>query len=228
MGEDRRVNRLFCFGLGFSAEALARRLAAKGWSIAGTARDPANIERIRGQGYEVCRFAGEPGNAEPVAALAGTTHLLLSIPPGAEGDPALRHYRAEIPRLTTLEWIGYLSTVGVYGNHKGAVVDEAAMPRPHNERTKARVVAESGWLAFGDEIGHPVQVFRLAGIYGHGRGRAPSTTSPTMSRRRPRTSSPLAQSCWASSRRQRCHSRKPISRRWRGASMATQGASQMR
>ena len=163
------MNRLFCFGLGFSAEALARRLAAKGWSIAGTARDPANIERIRGQGYEVCRFAGEPGNAEPVAALAGTTHLLLSIPPGAEGDPALRHYRAEIPRLTTLEWIGYLSTVGVYGNHKGAVVDEAATPRPHNERTKARVVAESGWLAFGDEIGRPVQVFRLAGIYGPGR-----------------------------------------------------------
>ena len=88
------MNRLFCFGLGFSAEALGRRLAAKGWGIAGTARDPANIERIRGQGYEVCRFAGEPGNAELVAALAGTTHLLLSIPPGAEGDPVLRHYRA--------------------------------------------------------------------------------------------------------------------------------------
>ena len=83
--------------------------------------------------------------------------------------PCSRHYREEIARLPTLEWIGYLSTVGVYGNHKGAVVDEAAMPRPHNERTKARVVAESGWLAFGDEIGRPVQVFRLAGIYGPGR-----------------------------------------------------------
>jgi predicted RNase H-like HicB family nuclease len=169
VGEDRRVNRLFCFGLGFSAEALSRRLAAKGWSIAGTARDPANIERLRGQGFQVSRFAGEPGSAELVAALAGTTHLLHSIPPGAEGDPVLRHYRDEIARLPTLEWIGYLSTVGVYGNHKGAVVDEAAMPRPHNERTKARVVAESGWLAFGDEIGRPVQVFRLAGIYGPGR-----------------------------------------------------------
>ena len=96
MGEDPGLSRLFCFGLGFSAEALARRLAAKGWSIAGTARDPANIERLRAEGYEVCRFAGEPGNVELAAALAGTTHLLLSIPPGSEGDPVLRHYRAEI------------------------------------------------------------------------------------------------------------------------------------
>jgi hypothetical protein len=168
MGEDPGLSRLFCFGLGFSAEALARRLAAKGWSIAGTARDPANIERLRAEGYEVCRFAGEPGNAELAAALAGTTHLLLSIPPRSEGDPVL-HYRDEIACLPTLEWIGYLSTVGVYGNHPGAVVDEATMPRPHNERTKARVVAESGWLAFGEEIGRPAQVFRLAGIYGPGR-----------------------------------------------------------
>jgi dTDP-4-dehydrorhamnose reductase len=167
MGEDRRVNRLFCFGLGFSAEALARRLAARGWNIAGTARDPGNVERLGAEGYEVCRFAGEPGNV--AAALAGTTHLLLSIPPGAEGDPVLRHYRDEIARVPTLAWIGYLSTVGVYGNHQGAVVDEAAEPHPNNERTRARVVAESGWLAFGDEIERPVHVFRLAGIYGPGR-----------------------------------------------------------
>lgn len=163
------MSRLFCFGLGYSAETLARRLAAKGWSIAGTARDLGNIDRLRGQGYEVCRFAGEPGNAEVAEALAGTTHLLLSIPPDTDGDPMLRHYRDQVTSLSTLDWIGYLSTVGVYGNHAGAVVDETTMPRPNNERTKARVVAESGWLAFGEEIGRPTQVFRLAGIYGPGR-----------------------------------------------------------
>jgi len=168
MGEDRRV-KLFCFGLGFSAEALARRLAAKGWSIAGTARDHANIQRLRGEGYEVVRFAGEPGNAELVAPLAGTTHLLHSIPPGDEGDPVLSHYRNQIANLLTLEWIGYLSTVGVYGNHSGAEVDETTAPHPANNRTKARVVAESGWLTFGKEIGRPTQIFRLAGIYGPGR-----------------------------------------------------------
>jgi nucleoside-diphosphate-sugar epimerase len=168
MGEDRRV-KLFCFGLGFSAETLAKRLAAKGWSIAGTARDLANIDRLRGQGYEVVRFTGEPGNTETVAALGGTTHLLHSIPPGHDGDPVLHHYRAEIAHLSTLDWIGYLSTVGVYGNYAGAVVDETAQPHPNNERTRARVVAESGWLALGEEAGRPAQVFRLAGIYGPGR-----------------------------------------------------------
>ena len=163
------MSRLFCFGLGYSAETLVRRLATKGWSIAGTARDLGNIDRLRGQRYEVCRFAGEPGNAELAAALAGTTHLLLSIPPGTDGDPVLRHYRDQVASLSKLDWIGYLSTVGVYGNHAGAVVDESTMPRPNNQRTKARVVAESGWLAFGEEIGRPTQIFRLAGIYGPGR-----------------------------------------------------------
>ena len=161
--------KLFCFGLGYSAETLAKRLAAKGCGIAGTARDLANIERLRGQGYEVVRFAGEAGNVELAAALAGTTHLLHSIPPGPDGDPVLRHYRAEIAGLPTLGWIGYLSTVGVYGNSAGAMVDEATPPHPNNERTRARVVAESAWLALGEEIGRPAQVFRLAGIYGPGR-----------------------------------------------------------
>jgi nucleoside-diphosphate-sugar epimerase len=168
MGEDRRV-KLFCFGLGFSAETLAKRLAAKGWSIAGTARDIANIKRLRAEGHEVVRFSGEPDNAEVVAALAGTTHLLHSIPPGHDGDPVLRHYRDKIANLPTLQWIGYLSTVGVYGNSAGAVVDETTEPHPNNERTRARGVAESGWLALGEEIGCPAQIFRLAGIYGPGR-----------------------------------------------------------
>jgi nucleoside-diphosphate-sugar epimerase len=81
----------------------------------------------------------------------------------------LRHYRDEIARLSTLAWIGYLSTVGVYGNAAGAIVDETAELHPNNERTRARVVAESGWLALGETTGRPVQVFRLAGIYGPGR-----------------------------------------------------------
>jgi nucleoside-diphosphate-sugar epimerase len=168
MGEDRRV-KLFCFGLGYSAEALAKRLAAKGWSIAGTVRNVGNIKRLRMQDYEVVRFTGEAGEPDLVAALAGSTHLLHSIPPGADGDPVLRHYREAIANLSTLEWIGYLSTVGVYGNHAGAEVNETTEPHPNNERTRARVAAESEWLALGEEIGRPTHVFRLAGIYGPGR-----------------------------------------------------------
>ncbi len=163
------MRRLFAFGFGYSAEALARRLQEKGWSTAGTARDPANVARLSGEDFEIASFSGEPGNAEVERLLPGTTHLLLSIPPKDGGDPVLRHYRDRIASLPGLAWIGYLSTVGVYGDHGGALIDETAMLKPSNERTKARVVAESGWLSFGAEIGVPTQVFRLAGIYGPGR-----------------------------------------------------------
>jgi dTDP-4-dehydrorhamnose reductase len=163
------VSRLFCFGLGYSAQTLAERLASKGWQVAGTARDAANIDRLTAKGYEVARFAGEPSNREVPKLLRGTTHLLHSIPPGLSGDPVLAHYREEIAGLRSLKWVGYLSTVGVYGDQKGRWVDESTAPRPNSERTEARVEAEQAWLRFGEETGVPVQIFRLAGIYGPGR-----------------------------------------------------------
>jgi nucleoside-diphosphate-sugar epimerase len=163
------MSRLFAFGLGFSAQALADRLAAQGWRIAGTARDMTNVEGLSAKGYEVARFAGEPGNQELATLLADTTHLLLSIPPGSDGDPVLAHYQQRIAALGALRWIGYLSTVGVYGDQQGRWVDETTRPAPNSERTKARVEAERAWTALGNEIGRPVQVFRLAGIYGPGR-----------------------------------------------------------
>lgn len=163
------MSRLFAFGLGFSAQTLAERLARQDWQIAGTARDPANVVQLDARGFVVTRFAGEPDNAALTKLLPGTTHLLLSIPPGPEGDPVLAHYREQIASLSSLEWVGYLSTVGVYGNQDGNWVDESTEPRPNSARTEARVAAERAWLAFGEETGVPVHVFRLAGIYGPGR-----------------------------------------------------------
>lgn len=163
------MSRLFAFGLGYSAQVLARRLAAKGCQIAGTARDEANIARLSTQGYQVARFAGEPGNRDVATLLLGTTHLVHSIPPGPDSDALLAHYRNEIAGLSSLEWVGYLSTVGVYGDQKGLWVDERTNPKPNSERTEARVEAERAWLRFGEETGVPVHVFRLAGIYGPGR-----------------------------------------------------------
>ena len=162
------MSRLFAFGLGFSAEALAARLAGEGWDIAGTSRDAANIERLRGQGYDVVRFTGEMTD-DLARALRGSTHLLHSIPPNQHGDPVLEAARDAIAALPALEWIGYLSTVGVYGDQGGAWVDEATPVAPNSDRTRARVAAEQAWLAFGEQIGVPVQIFRLAGIYGPGR-----------------------------------------------------------
>jgi len=163
------MSRLFAFGLGFSAQALGSRLAARGWQVAGTARDDAKIARLRGKGYEATRFAGDTSNAALVELLGGTTHLLHSIPPGQAGDPVLACYRDEIAALGTLQWIGYLSTVGVYGDQQGNWVSEDTPPNPNSARTEARVAAEQAWLDFGEETGVPVQVFRLAGIYGPGR-----------------------------------------------------------
>jgi nucleoside-diphosphate-sugar epimerase len=163
------MNRLFAFGLGFSALTLAKRLSAEGWQIAGTARDDGKVERLRREGYDVVRFSGDAGNAALAKHLAGTTHLIHSIPPGPGGDPVLASFREEIAALPALQWVGYLSTVGVYGDQEGGWVDETTAPNPNSARTSARVAAEQDWLQFGRETGVPVHVFRLAGIYGPGR-----------------------------------------------------------
>jgi nucleoside-diphosphate-sugar epimerase len=137
--------------------------------VAGTARDAAKVAKLATGGYEATRFAGGSRTPEVAALLEHTTHLLHSIPPGPDGDPVLAHYRDEIAALGSLEWIGYLSTVGVYGDQQGQWVDETTAPKPNSARTEARVKAEQAWLDFGAETGVPVQVFRLAGIYGPGR-----------------------------------------------------------
>jgi nucleoside-diphosphate-sugar epimerase len=169
MDGGRCVSRLFAFGLGFSAQTLAERLARKGWEIAGTVRDQDKVAQLRAKGYAAVRFAGDRDNPVLAGLLKGTRHLLLSIPPGPGGDPVLTHYRDRIATLASLEWIGYLSTVGVYGDQHGQWVDEQTAPRPNSARTEARVLAEKAWLDFGAEIGCSVQIFRLAGIYGPGR-----------------------------------------------------------
>jgi uncharacterized protein YbjT (DUF2867 family) len=163
------VSRLFAFGLGFSAQELAARLKAQGWRIAGTARDDAKIAQLSTSGYDVTHFSGTKDNPDLPSLLVGTTHLLHSVPPGPDGDPVLACYRDEIAKLGSLQWVGYLSTVGVYGDQQGRWVDETTEPKPNSARTEARVKAEQAWLDFGKEIGVPVHVFRLAGIYGPGR-----------------------------------------------------------
>jgi len=163
------VSKLFAFGLGYSAQLLAARLGAKGWEIAGTARDPATIECLTQRGYAMARFTGTSDRDKVASLFPGTTHLLHSIPPVAGVDPVFAVFRDQLAALPSLRWVGYLSTVGVYGGSDGSWVDEAMAPQPRNARTKARAVAEEAWLEFGREVGCPVQIFRLAGIYGPGR-----------------------------------------------------------
>jgi nucleoside-diphosphate-sugar epimerase len=158
--------RLFCFGYGYSAEALARKLSPRLSEVAGTRTNP---EEMADAGARLGAYKGDGPSAEVRSLLAGTTHLLLSIPPDLEGDAVLRDFADAIAALPDLAWIGYLSTVGVYGDAKGAWVDEDSPVRPLTERSLRRAQAEQAWLDFGTDTGRRVEVFRLAGIYGPGR-----------------------------------------------------------
>ena len=168
MSESQTRLRLFCFGLGYSATRLARRLVAEGWAVAGTCREEEARRALAAQGIEAHLFDRGRPLGDP-AVLAGTTHLLSSVPPDAAGDAVLDHHGADIAALEGLRWAGYLSTTGVYGDRGGGRVDEGSALAPTGARSRRRLAAEAAWRALHRERGTPVHVFRLAGIYGPGR-----------------------------------------------------------
>ena len=159
--------RLFCFGFGYSAEALAHILSGRILALSGTRTSLSGSEPLLKP--RLAAFQGDTASERLRALLPGTTHMLVSIPPDLEGDAVLRLLREEIAALPDLGWIGYLSTVGVYGDWQGQWVDETSPTRPKSERSLRRVQAERAWLDLGRETGKRVQVFRLSGIYGPGR-----------------------------------------------------------
>ncbi len=161
--------RFFCFGLGYSARALVKRLEEGDWRIRGTARTPEKCERLKAAGYDAFPFDSEAPLHDATHRLAGTTHLLASVPPDGLGDPVLRHHAEHIAGISSLRWVGYLSTTGVYGDRGGDWVDEDSALNPTGLRGKLRVEAERAWLELGESKGLPVHIFRLAGIYGPGR-----------------------------------------------------------
>ncbi len=163
------MRHLFCFGLGYSARHVARQLVSEGWTVSGTSQTIEGAERIGEQGFEAFVFDGtSPGNGID-EALARSTHVIVSVPPRDGGDPVLRHHAQGIEFARSLQWIGYLSTVGVYGDRQGAWVDEESPPNPITERARRRVKAESAWLELGRRASKRVKIFRIAGIYGPGR-----------------------------------------------------------
>ena len=153
---------LLCFGFGYSARALAGRAAAAGWRLAGTSRSPSDTAD-----YPCHRL--DRDHPLPAAAFAGVTHILISVPPDAEGDPVLDRHGDDIAALPGLGWLGYLSTTGVYGDRGGDWVDETSELRPSGERGRRRAAAEADWLDLWRKHGVPVHIFRLAAIYGPGR-----------------------------------------------------------
>ncbi|ARM10600.1 MULTISPECIES: SDR family oxidoreductase [Rhizobium] len=157
------------FGCGYSGTAIAKAFAGQGVRVSGTTRSAEKVEVLRANGIEAFLFDGETMGDGLRRALVDVTHLVQSIAPG-KADPLLRLLGEDSARLLPrLEWIGYLSTVGVYGDHKGAWVSEETPCLPVSGRSKERLEAEEGWLAIGRERGVPAAILRLSGIYGPGR-----------------------------------------------------------
>lgn len=157
-------------GAGFSGAAIARRLLPKAASVSGTTRSPERRQALSEMGLDALIYDGETMSPELRDVMRRTTHLVQSIAPGKAGDPLMR---AGMPGadslMPNLRWAAYLSTVGVYGDHKGAWVTEDAMLDPVSDRSRERVEAERAWLELGQATGIPVAVLRLSGIYGPGR-----------------------------------------------------------
>jgi nucleoside-diphosphate-sugar epimerase len=155
---------LLSFGHGYSARALAALLIPQGWRVIGTTRSTEKADEIAATGVEPLIWPG--GDVMP--ALSQATHVLVSAGPSAEGDPVLNALHDAIAaKASELNWLGYLSTTGVYGDHDGDWVDEDTPLSPTTKRGQMRKDSEEAWRAIPDL---PLHIFRLAGIYGPGRG----------------------------------------------------------
>ena len=151
------MKKLLIFGQGYTGSALRAALEGE-WQVTGTSREG---------GGDTRKWPG----TDMGAALGEATHLLLSIAPGEAGDPVLAALGDEIAAAAPgLRWVGYLSTIGVYGDHGGGWVDEDTPPRPATRRGALRVAAEAAWQELAARTGLKLHIFRLAGIYGPGRG----------------------------------------------------------
>ncbi|MBC8267483.1 MAG: SDR family oxidoreductase [Rhodospirillaceae bacterium] len=153
--------RLFCFGLGYSARALALVLIGEGWQVAGTVREEDNLEELKSLGIEAHLFDRDRPLENPQSLFENVSHVLSSVPPDGQGDVVLDLHSDIL--AGPFDWIGYLSTTGVYGNRDGGLVNESDALAPTSDRARRRAEAESRWRALG------AHAFRLAGIYGPGR-----------------------------------------------------------
>lgn len=156
---------LFCFGLGYVAQALIAELSKDSeWKFSGTKRSDSHIHGVAVFNYD--NLAILPRNI---------THILVSIPPKDEGDVVVKQFSKQIKMLPNLKWVGYLSATGVYGDTRGAWVDENSALNPGNVVSKKRLIAEHQW----QDLSVPLNIFRLSGIYGQGRSAIEQVLSGT-------------------------------------------------
>ncbi len=174
---EQKDKHLFCFGFGYCCEYLTSVLQEDSWRISGTTRDPDKRKELRSRGIQAHLFDFEVPLLDPLYMMRDVTHILVSTPPSEEGDPTFNMHAHDIVKLPNLEWIGYLSTTGAYGDRNGEWVDENTPPRPTTKRGSRRLKAEDQWLSLNKNYDLPTHIFRLAGIYGPGRSAIDSVRS---------------------------------------------------
>ncbi len=157
--------RALILGHGYSAGFLTPLLRAEGWQVTGTTRSDA--ARVMAAGAEPLLWPGQDDALHD--AIAQADAVLVSIGPAQGADPVLPALGARIAQAQP-RWLGYLSTTGVYGDQDGGWVDEDSPCLPSTRRGRERVEAEQGWQALAARHDLPLHIFRLAGIYGPGRG----------------------------------------------------------
>ncbi|MEO8758486.1 MAG: SDR family oxidoreductase [Devosia sp.] len=163
---------VFFFGMGYSSLATARsihQIIDADVPIAGTTRTEEGVERLAEGPYRLHVFDGMAPGTTLGPDLGQATHVVLSIPPNDNGDPALNLHRDDLDRAAGLEWLCYFSTVGVYGDFGGEWVVETSPTQPVNKRSRQRVEIEQVWRDYAAKRGVPLMILRLAGIYGPGR-----------------------------------------------------------
>lgn len=164
---------LVCFGFGYCAQHYVTQHGDRFDRIVGTTRSAERAadlaaRRYGGHEVEMLEFDGVSASDELKSAVREAQALLISSPPTEAGDPVLAALGETVTEDLAIESVVLLSTLGVYGDHGGAQVDETAECRPVGDRNRARVAAEKAWQALGERTGIPVAVLRLAGIYGPG------------------------------------------------------------
>lgn len=144
---------LFCFGYGYTAQSIATLVKENGGTAQGTSRTSTMTMNLP--------FSSE--QRVPASALENVTHILISIPPQQGADLVWNAHVNDFKTMPHLQWIGYLSTTGVYGDMQGEWVDETTKCQPSQQRSQERYHVEQRWLSCLDL---PMHIFRLSGIYG--------------------------------------------------------------
>lgn len=171
------MTNVLIFGAGYSGSVIGEQLSSDGHSVFGTSRDAGRFDALSARGIQPLVFDGKSQSRQLRSALMDTTHLIISIAPPRQADgkspvdPVLSSFDEEplTSLAPNLRWICYLSTVGVYGDHAGAWIDEETPVSPRSERSVQRVLAENEWMEVARDANLPLAVFRLSGIYGPGR-----------------------------------------------------------